>query len=414
MSYDVVKRSGMGNVSVTQELLGAIRDGFDVKAAVINIPVYTTSVGHENTLKSIGQFDGFYTNSGGVDKVVFCDEFNDYKFIEVELKNPEVSVQLGANLGREHFDIKYASKLKGEGIVVLSAHSKELSPVMEKLIVKESISPKCGYVFPEQSKIDSILIALNKVYGLPAKLHVPESAKNEDGYGKILLELQKISRNLNEQYSYSKVSGIVPALNSNVIDMSSDPYKSFRLDIAKNVARSHSKGILFRIDSSHEDSVTISMERADGVKLASLGFSGSLDTCRWEMDVVAGDPLVVDVLTLPDVSKMTVKGIATDGFRDIVSKMREEFSVIIPVTKPSAMVTLSEIKRAAIEVSKDVEQEGKKTLIECDSHPDLMSSKLTFIMSKSYPHIINAISNEIKMVRSNDKSRSLDSELELA
>ncbi len=379
MKIDSALKSGISKREVFSLAKDALDNGGIVRAAHIRSGLAT----FDHNYKEVKKFEydeGICIQHNGNTSVYFSDRYADRpSFVEVNLKSEDVCVRLGNSLNETGFNNLKAYELRKAG--------QEVNPIREELsdevLVENGRTPT-----DVQIELRNNLLEMNKKFGTPKEISIPDNRRSNNDYKIMLIEIKKLHHSLDGQYQFAKENDAMPKYPSFSIDMTSDAYKQFKRDVAKNVARSHAQGMLFSIEEAGENGLSISVQAPDGKVIGSLNMDSILDAETLECDMTIGEPIEIEVKSIPDISSMSQKGLVTDNFRELVSEMRKDFALISPVTQPGQLVSGKDINNAVSGVFGDISNAGKSPIVLKGSHPDILSAKLTYALSKKYPEII--------------------------
>lgn len=313
-------------------------------------------------------------------RVFFADKHhNYYDYLEINRDSLDVKVKLGDSLNEAAFNYVAAEEFRKQGLEVVRV--REAMP-MEMLV--EYGKP------PEQVHVDVMnkMQYMHEKFGTPHEVIVPEGSRNEKGYQKLLAELDKLSTSLDKQFEYAVGNDAMPKYRYGALSLEGDEYKQFKRDIAKNVARSHTHGMLFTLEGVGDSGMSISVQAPNGTVVGSLTVDSGLDAEHFECNMVIGEPVEVEVRSFPDISKMSQKGHVSDDFRRLVSEMRKDFAIVTSLSSSSDLVSDRDISEAVSSVSRDVKDSGRSPLLLDGTHPDIVSAKLTYLLSQKYPDIV--------------------------
>lgn len=401
MKVDSVLPGSIPSHTVFSKAKKALEDGGCVRQAFIHSAAIARDLvtGKESISREYDQ--GICIEHGGEKNVFFVDKYHNYsEYVEVNKESEDVRVRLGDSLNEEGYNYHVSTRLRKEGVEVKNIREK----MQDEVLIEYGKPPT-----PLRVEIQNVLNAMNEKFDTPKGVDIPKENNNEQGHQKLLVELKKLSGNLDKQFEYAVGNDAMPEYPYTYFNMKSDHYKKFKREVAKNVARSHAHGMLFTLEGVGDSGLSISVQAPNGDVVGSLTMDSDFDTEHFEFNMIMGDPIEVEVRGLPDISKMSQKGQVSDNFRQLVSEMRKDFALVSTVSAPSDLISDRDISDAISSISSDIEVTGKSPLLLSGSHPDIMSAKLTYLLSQKYPDIVNegiamAIENKLVDNRSVENS----------
>tara|TARA_B100001245_G_scaffold236653_1_gene229265 strand:+ start:24689 stop:25936 length:1248 start_codon:yes stop_codon:yes gene_type:complete len=389
MQVDSALKSGINKNEVYALAREALENNGAVKEAKIRSGViHLDMAGNEK--KGFEYDEGIAIQVNGSTRVFFPDRYDDrMRHVEVNLNSWDVNVRLGNSLNEEAYNYGHERFLKSQG--------KEVNKIRE--VLNEEILVENG----QQPTVTQLALRhevrkMHERYGTPREVHIPDNRRSNEDYQRLLWELKKLSQGLEKQYEFANQNNAMPKYKMGIFDMTNEHYKQFKRDVVKNVAMSQSHGMLFSLESSDEKGLSISMSDSQGNVLGSLNAANGGEVEYVECELVVGDPVEIEIGTLPDMSSMTQKGVVSDGFRDLASEMRKDIVVIKPVTEVSELISEKDIADALTGVVNDVVDSGKTPLVLGSQHQEILDAKLTVMLSQKYPDIVTQ-----EMLLSNSK-----------
>jgi hypothetical protein len=303
------------------------------------------------------------------------------RHIEVNLNSWDVNVRLGNSLNEEGYNYNHVRYLKSQGKEV----KKIIEALNEEILVENGQQPTVT-----QLALRHEVRKMHENYGTPREIHIPDRRRSNEDYQRLLWELKKISQGLEKQHDFAIKNNTMPKYKMGIFDLTNENYKQFKRDVVKNVAMSQSHGMLFSLESTSENGLSLSMSDAQGKVVGSLSATDGGNVEYIECELVVGDPVEIEVGTFPDTSSMTQKGIVVDELRDLISEMKKDIVIIKAVTEAGELVSENDISDAISSIANDLADSGKTPVILGGQHQDILDAKLTVMLSKKYPDIVTS------------------------
>ncbi len=358
-----------------------LSDGNDLRRAEIEIPVICTDVITGASHKEISVQDGYHFNEDGVDKVFFISSYDYFEYHQVNLESPEITVKIGDAVNQEAYDIELSRKKRNEGQAI--EYVKEKLPI-EMLVdkgAKPSLVKQLAY---------SLANNLHEKFDTPRKLHIPDKLDTQAGVAQVVLELRKLLGNLKKQSDFANEHNVKPFYQASFLNIASEAHKVFNRDVMSNIARSHANGVLYAVEKTAMDEVTISVKSLDGRVSGSLSYKASDQLETTFFHTPEGDGMMeARVFSIPSVSSMTAKGAVSDNFRELVEAMRKGTNVVEFKSIGEVPLSPDDFKHSVKIHTDSLKKMGVSSLVIDNAHPDVASVRATMLISEQHPTLVS-------------------------
>ena len=330
---------------------------------------------------------GYHVKEGGEDVVFAYNHYEDSnQYGELNLSNKGVTVRLGDFINRGEYDYSLeGGRTSGDIRKVINGPTGIAKEMPKEYLVIDGAEPSALHV-----EMQSRLNNLSKEYGTPDTVRLPKGESKAMVLDAVNEELDKLENALAKQALFAKEHGIVPEYKGRVLDLQSESYSEFKTAIVKNCSLAKSGGLMFNLEK-RDDGISISINDVNGKSVASLSSSSFNETSFIEQSLSIGESVEMSVLEIPDVSSMSSEGNVSDGLRSLVSHVRENYSLIVPSTPPSDLVSVSDINDAVRYASQDVASTGRTAIRFGEGDASVASSKLTSSLSRQLSDLANEL-----------------------